>query len=50
MALFCRSLQEATETLEKANERHREVTAMVKDTSIRLRMWPAAVFPATDRF
>ncbi|CAE7333776.1 ODA11, partial [Symbiodinium sp. CCMP2456] len=26
-----RSLQEAAETLEKANERHREVTAMVKD-------------------
>ncbi|CAE7610116.1 ODA11 [Symbiodinium microadriaticum] len=31
-----RSLQEATETLEKANERHREVTGMVKDLEDRL--------------
>ncbi|CAL1157217.1 unnamed protein product [Cladocopium goreaui] len=31
-----RSLQDATETLEKANERHREVTAMVKDLEEKL--------------
>ncbi|CAE7938345.1 ODA11 [Symbiodinium sp. KB8] len=36
-----RSLQEATETLEKANERHREVTGMVKDYGRQGR--PAAV-------